>query len=105
MGCCASQPAATVACAPDEAHDSEKPSAAPSSALQDDEKLAPLEASLIQQKEVLAAEEAAYAKASEDHDAMQTLMSNVEEQLMADAKSGNRIAHERITKAREECSA
>jgi hypothetical protein len=35
---------------------------------------------------------------------MQTLMSNVEEQLMADAKSGNRIAQGRITKAREESS-
>ena len=86
MGCCASRPAASVACSPDEAPESVKPS-------------------LTRQKEVLAAEETAYAKASEDRDAMQALMRNVEEQLRADATNGNRIAQERIAKAHEESSA
>lgn len=109
MGCTASQPAATVApsASPQEvspAPELGKPSSGDPGSSQLREKVLALKASLIQQKEVLAAQEEAYTKASEEYDAMQTLKCNAEEQLLADAKGGNRIARERLTKAREECS-
>ncbi len=105
MGCSASAPASSVAPSPVTSLNASGPQSEDDlrhGQLQD--KISALKSSLAQQGEMLKAEEDKYSKASLQFDAMQALKSNAEEQLIADAKGGNRMAQSRIEKANEECS-